>query len=449
MPLLSDSHILQHLLHQLKDPLEVKASANDQVQAYENPYFQSPQQYWSDLALAGGYPSILLLLTVLQKKGLLIDDQEKLIHRYVLAIKKSIEDAAITNLSLFGGLTGVCFAIQQVSLEGNRYARMLQTMNSYLINRVRCEYIEPLQEKVQQRTPISSYLYDVISGISGIGRYFLEDLSQPHFQEISQEIAQVLVDMCDEVSIHGKKVHGWYLSSNDPINWDLKNSSSLGNFNLGLAHGVTGILAFLSSALLRGVHVERQKETIQKIATWIQKKSFYYDSSIQWPDKISWEEEVENKPSEKMRYKNAWCYGTPGISRALFLAGKALEDNELIKFALEAYYSISQGDPSDWLPISPSLCHGVAGLLLITKEMAIESECKDLLPMLKELDTRLISKYSSEFPFGFQDVEFDQSGTPIYLNKIGLLDGSVGILLTLLTINDSDSKWHTPFLIYA
>lgn len=364
-----------------------------------------PQQYWDDLALGCGYPGHLLLFANLERKGIV---KEGMAHQYVLKIKEVIETRGVVNFSLFGGLTGVCFALQQASDAGRRYQKMLETLHQFLLEKIEERYFLP----IAQGGPYSSTLYDVIQGLSGIGAYILQVS-----ERCSEKISKALIALCQPIIVDNREVPGWYLGPDDILN---RNKS--GNFNLGLAHGVTGILAYLSLATLKGVEVAGQSEMIQQISTWLLVKSH----NMRWPATIPFEGEQSQTVC-----KDAWCYGVPGIARTLFLAGKALKDEDLKSFAAEAFRRVFTRSREEWQLPGPMLCHGIAGLLMITLEMSKERGCEDLKKRVEEL-----------YPILVSSLDIEQS-------QCEFLDGSAGVALTLLSLEDPDVNWHYPLMIHG
>lgn len=407
-----------------------------------------PISTWGDLALANGYPSLLLFFSYLEQKGFLEKKEVSIVHSYVLKIKEAIETEGIQSLSLFSGVAGVCFALKEASIEGARYQRMLTTLHTHLLNRVTSSYLEPIEQNICLNRPSSSRLYDPIQGISGIGRYALENLSDPRFFQLAESIVKTLVRISQPLFIDDRWIPGWLASPSDPTNASRRKENFKGNFNLGLAHGVTGILAFLSVASLKGIEIEGQKEAIARIGEWICEKSFVNNGMVQWPYTISWEEEVEKRTGSYTPSRDAWCYGAPGIARTLFLAGKAIDNKKLQNFSSSAFESIFSRTREEWNIPGPTLCHGVAGLLLITNEMAKEAGHEKLFTQVDSLKEMLLTYYNLAAPFGFKDIEPCRSGISTEVSKVGFLEGSVGIFLTLLSLSDTKMNWHLPLLIH-
>ena len=432
----------------IKDPIAVKQFMSDPLKVYGAG--TASYASWKDLSLGTGYPGILLLCTLLEKLGLC---SEGIAHRYVLEIKTVLENHGINSYSLYSGLTGLCYAIEMASFEKTRYQSFLQTLQSLLLNKVEEAYLIPLSNNIKQKIPSSPSLYDPISGVCGIGRYALENLSIPSFHKLSEKITNILIQFSLPILVKSHLVPGWYLPASDHLNEvKFKKNHPNGNFNLGLAHGVTGILAFLSTAYLKGIRMEGHREAIERLATWIRSKSFSYQGGTCWPYAISWEEEVEGKPIEPKLIKAGWCYGVPGIARTLFLAGKALKDIELKEFATRSMVELLSKPAKEWRLPGPGLCHGIAGLLAITQAMSDENEGKELQPKVLELKEMLINQYDPETPWGFADLDFVSTPDHGYhltkMNKVGLLEGATGVLLTLLSPYEKTFNWQLPLMIY-
>ncbi|MGH2612297.1 MAG: lanthionine synthetase C family protein [Rhabdochlamydiaceae bacterium] len=404
---------------------------------------------WYDLSLADGYPGLLILFATLERRGLLEKNDGSIAHQYVLKIKEALETQDFPGISLFSGITGVCFAIQYASLEGRRYQRMLMQLHETLLRHIKTDYLQPLQENIRSNSHSSSLLFDTMQGVAGIGRYILENVQSQEFADTTALITETLIALSKPLVIDENTVPGWYLLRNDPVNIPDPDCCSRGNFNLGLAHGIPGVLAFLAIALLKGISVEGQKDAIQRISYWLMERSFIDSQAIRWDYNVSWDEEVLHKKKSLYPCKDAWCYGVPGIAGALLIAGKAIGDHKLQTFAKRAFLDIFIRSQKEWNLPGPALCHGIAGLLLTTYEMSKENGCEILIPKVVELEQILLSFYNENFHFGFKDLEFCRNGKLFQANHPGLLNGSTGILLTLLTLSDPSLKWHTPLMIYG
>ena len=420
-----NSEFMAYSVQKLRNHSLIETAMRNSSHMYKDSLFPHPS--WNSLSLCEGYPGILLLFSFLEEQELI---QEGIAHTYVLRIKEILEKDGIADLSLFSGLTGICFAIHHASRQGTRYSRLLYKLHCVLAERIKFVYLDPLSKNRSNHSYTSSFLYDSVQGLCGIGRYLLEHVDNPFLLDRLKEITNALIAMTLPIHVDGVSVPGWCLSPQDPLN--VRGKEELhGNFNIGLAHGAPGILSFLAMVSLRGVIVDGLKEALERLSSWICAKSLIIDGMIRWPSSISWEEEVGSCPQKKDLARDAWCYGVPGVARSLFLAGRALRMSSLRDFAMTAFRSIFLRSPISWNLPGPSLCHGIAGLLLITYQMAQEEEGSDLLIQVNYLQEMLDVFYQKEHLFGFQDVEPSKKGGYVQIDNPGFLEGASGILLTL------------------
>jgi class I lanthipeptide synthase len=401
---------------------------------------------WDDLSISSGYSGILLLFTELERHF----GEEKwdtAAHQYVLKIKSSIESIGIASCSLYGGLAGICFAIQQASHDGTRYQKLLNVLNTILLERVQREYIAPIHEHLKEKKPCPATYYDTIQGISGIGLYYLMNLNSELFAKELTELVKLSISLTQPIMIDGHTVPGWYLSQKDQfIDLD-KQRYPNGNFNLGLSHGIPGIVAFLSIALLHGVRVEGQEEAIERAVLWIQAKRQSHRFSSYWVKCVSFEEEISELRQNHNHGMDAWCYGSPGVARSLYLAGKALKKEDLKEYALRSFRTIFMRSREEWGLAGPTFCHGISGLLAITTVMAQETLDLELKNQVANLEQLLLQYYQGEYPFGFRDFEPMKEGSYAQIDKAGILEGASGVLLSLLAVHTSAYHWRMPFLI--
>lgn len=432
--------LISKLSQQLVDPDRIKKLV---FEAYQNPQLSAPEPPWKDLSLYCGYPSLLLASSTLQSIGMI---DESIPHLYVLKIKEILETDGISDLSLFGGVTGVCVAIQYASCGGQRYLRMLESLHNWLFDRIDAVYLQPLWANQKNQDVTFSSLYDIVQGIAGIGRYLLEFLDQPNFEFYLEKIVASLVGLSQPFNYHGHAVPGWALSPHDYLNYKDQNLAHA-NFNMGLSHGIPGVLALLSMVKLRGIRYPGLSEAIERIATWIKERSFLYEGAIRWSTSVSWDEEIGLKPIAEVPCHDAWCYGVPGVARSLFLGGKALKNDSLKSFAKEAFYGIFLRDAHSWGLPGPGICHGIGGLLLVTSQMAKEEGCGDLSHRVSELEKCVTSFCKEDYPLGIKDYQPTKSGNYLEVDNPGFLEGATGTLCALLSASNSNLQSHLPFLI--
>jgi len=407
---------------------------------------------WADISLSHGFPALVCFYVQLDER-FPQNGWGYVAHEYILKIGKILEAEGVHDFSLFSGLAGICYAVLKASKQKTRYQNLLNNLNPLLSNSIKKNFLVPLELDIKKEQPSSVNYYDTIQGIVGIGAYCLQDAQNPLLYESLTSIIETLIKRCKPIQIGNHQVPGWYVPVKYQFMEQDKELYPQGNFNLGLAHGIPGVLALLSLAYQKGIQLPFQRQTIRTIVKWIKNHSQVKNGLTIWPDRISFETEIEQKAETNYLYRDAWCYGNPGIIRSLYLAGKALHNTALKKYALSIFKTTFDRPKEEWWLPGPTFCHGISGLLAITNRMAIDTKDPFLDTKVSFLRELLLQFYDSSHPFGFQDLEPTnyQKGkeglTYISLNKAGLLEGASGIGLALLEIGKKGSSWDAPFLI--
>ena len=439
--------LVKDIADRLRNSDKVKALVSHQDN--HNPLPVDPAfsgDMWFDLPLAVGYPSLLLLFSELASQ-FPNENWETASHHTVLKIAGCLQGQNISQFSLYTGLAGVCYAIQKASGNGKHYRKLLDNLNNHLIQAIETHYLAPIRNNLNQGKPSPSRLYDLIQGITGIGIYLLENPSNPLFPETLERVLENLIKLSMPLKVDGKEVPGWYLPPELQVK--SKQQDSKGHCDIGLAHGISGVLGFLSLCSIRGIEIHGQKEAMQRIIQWLQQQRRDSKEGYFWKT-IQQEEDIQKKDArEQFTGRDAWCYGTPGVAASLLLASKAMHDDALKTYAHASLLSVFNRSREQWFLPGPTMCHGISGLLLITQAAAKENACPVLTQKAEMLLDILLEYFNPEFPFGFKEYEPCSNGSFFQCDCSGLLNGASGVLLTLLSYkNKTDSRWHLPFLIH-
>ncbi len=442
--------IIFDIAEKLRDPVQVKSLVTRE--SNRNP---AMPQYspWGDISLAHGYPSMVLLYHELHQR---FPDQnwDRVRHEYIRKTVESIEQNGVRNLSLFSGLAGVCYAVSVVSQGSRHYQQLLQKLDEILLACLPDCYFLPLEKDISQGVPSSIFLYDLIQGIVGVGVYLLSRMHDARLFSTLVTLIELLIRRALPINVNGYEVAGWYLPfEHQFIEQDKKNYPQ-GNFNLGLSHGMTGILSFLSLASLAGIDLKGQKEAIECLRSWLQDKAIRRNGILMWPERVTWASEIFGASDFGFMQRMGWCYGKPGILRTLYLAGIAEDDFLLINEAHNRFKEIFRVSEEEWNLPGPMFCHGLLGLYVTTLRMAQDTQDEELILESSRLKAKILDFYEPYSPFGFRDVEpksLDRESIHqehVHIDKAGLLDGSVGIALALLeAASPMKRRWDAPFLI--
>lgn len=379
---------LEYTLSRLEDPDSVEAHSAS----------------WRPLSLARGSCSLALLFchpAAYRKKAL---------KGYIDKLLVTLTATPLSDLSLFDGLAGVAYTLRTALAYDTSYHKLLATVDSLIINNL---------------THTSGW--DLTHGAAGVGLY----LAYAKKQEVTVLIHQIIT-LCTP-----QKIPGWYLSKDNQFIEEDKAFYPNGNCNLGLAHGAAGMLFFLAFAAKQGFMLPGQKEAMRYLASWLMDKALVKDGYTVFPERVSLETEL-GLQEHKGLIRMAWCYGNPGVLRSLFLAAAALEDKTLLHYAHQEFCNIFTLDEKVWYLPSATLCHGLAGLLLLTQTMAQETLDPYLFEQCRKLSDKIVSHFDPDAPFGFYNLEpsagsrEEQSTTFTRQNNAGLVDGAAGIVYALL-----------------
>jgi hypothetical protein len=282
------------------------------------------------------------------------DGWDRLAHNY---LKRATESTAeVLSPSLMGGLSGLAFTVDYLSLGGTRYQKARASLNDLLVR-----VLKPIIETLPIKKDIVVSAYDHISGVSGVGRYLL---NAPDYTELKDSLARILDWLITRSTM--LESSGFFTLPKDIPSYELEYLIehlpylASGYTNCGLAHGVPGPLALMSLAALEGYKRPGLHEAIRKLAEWTVAQRYEDGWGTNWPTHKPAAETPPNHPT-----RTGWCYGLPGVTRALFLAGRALADEALQSLAADALLAVEKRPVAARAIDSPTFCHGVAGLLQI------------------------------------------------------------------------------------
>ncbi|GAA5046668.1 hypothetical protein HNP84_009768 [Thermocatellispora tengchongensis] len=265
--------------------------------------------------------------------------------------------------------------------------------------------------------------YDLFYGLTGIAALLLRYTPEP---DILRPILRHLVRLTHPTR---DGLPGWWVGQ-DP---DPRSPTPGGHANLGMAHGITGVLALLASALRAGVSVEGQADAVQYICDWLDQWEQQGESGPWWPQWITRPELDTGRVRQPGPGRPSWCYGTIGIARAQQLAAIALGDTTR---QLHAEHALAAclADPAQLGRLTePGLCHGVAGVYQTTWRAARDALTPSIIAHLPAL-ALLLRQHAAT------GREHDD----------GLLTGTTGLALALHTSTHPappHSGWDTCLLI--
>jgi len=440
---LTDEQIRESVLRTVKagaqrlaDPEQVRMEMLALMQARQ----EAGKEFvpWSAPDLARGYGGFCVLFGAMDRAE--PDGGWDLIgHRYLQAMQQVLMEEGVPGPALWSGLAGVILAARALSREGERYVNFVQELNAFFLQGFP-NLMQFMEGKLEQGVALQEF--DVMQGMSGIGRYLLCFADRQEMKVALERVLRYLVQLCADREWNGHVVPGWFTAPEQQHMASDRTAYPNGHFNCGLSHGIPGPLALLSLAARQGVEVAGQREAIQKIGSWLMRWREQDEFGPLWPARVSWEEYRDGRVQGVVP-REAWCYGGPGVARALWLGGTVLENEEWKRTALAAYQGTARRPERDWNIESDTFCHGRAGLLQMVQRMYSESGDAAVGRLRDQLLVRMLERWNSDDPYGYHEAEHGEQQ-----HLAGLLDGAAGVFTVLIgLIQEQDADWDAVFLI--
>lgn len=300
--------------------------------------------------------------------------------------------------------------------------------------------------------------YDLVGGLARGGRGLMAgaDLGHAESADALRDVLGLLVEMARPIQVHGERVPGWWT---DPgLGWVSEADRAaypLGEFNLGIAHGVCGPLSLLALAHQAGHDVPHMVDAMRTMADWVMRNRVVGEQGSYWPGRVAFEDETGRSPSPAVSVtpRSDWCYGAAGVARTLHLAGRALGDPELSEVSVDAMRSVFQRPHLSTAMPDATFCHGRAGVLLTAVRMAVDTGHPELWQGTDRLSAELARGFDPTTAFGYR-YPLSPAADAHAVDEPGLLQGAAGVALTLLSYADArrgrpmgSSMWDTALLM--
>ncbi|MGI5347943.1 lanthionine synthetase C family protein [Streptomyces sp. CA-250714] len=408
--------------------------------------------------LAQGAPGVALALRYAAE----VFDDDRCLKAGQLQLRRTAEASANAPLAaagLYSGTAGVVWVVAEYARLEPRYLPALATMTDQLGRQALALKLSLSAESV------ASYDYDVIDGAAGQLSALLKaaDVLGEPATGAAREATDRLVDYLLELTRDDGGRPRWFCAPSrypaapgtdgQPVTlpWYLKNFPD-GMFNLGFAHGPPGILAALCRA--DAAHTTgiagwnergdtRVRRVRQRIGDLVRQLDAWRIPGLDHP---TWAAALPPDPdtgrpdttAEQVPGRAAWCYGAPGVAVSLLSASAAGGDPEPAELAAAALAGVERTPVEQWNVFSPTVCHGLSGLLAICGRAAAQTSAPGLRRMCDDLRARVCAHADPDHPHLFPD----QPARGELEHHAGLLNGAAGVLLTLLgTVSRAAAEW--------
>lgn len=278
--------------------------------------------------------------------------------------------------------------------------------------------------------------YDLIGGLVGVGVAALERLPDPAAVVLLERVVLLLAERAE------RRPDGvtWWTA---PQHTGQAERMPSGWYNLGLAHGVPGIIAFLGLVCAANVATATARPLLDGAIGWLLAQRHPFENGARFPRCLG--EGIEPRPG-----RLSWCYGDPGTAAALLVAARAVGEPAWEREAIALALAAAERAPGSAGVHDASLCHGAIGVGHIFNRLwQATGE-----PRLAEaarfwLARGLAMRRPAGRLGGFHAVILGEDGQPARRVAFrGVLLGAAGLGLALLAATtDAEPVWDRILLL--
>ncbi|MBK9073193.1 MAG: lanthionine synthetase C family protein [Myxococcales bacterium] len=200
--------------------------------------------------------------------------------------------------------------------------------------------------------------YDLASGLVGLGIYGLESTNTKAGTEIVSVVLSLLADRSEPVD----SLRSRWLTPRELLFGSNREAYPDGVYDLGVAHGVPGIIAFAAESYARGIAREVALDIAGKAVEWILSVRVLDGG----PGYDSW---VEHGKNAYTGNQVAWCYGGLGLAATVLRAAQVFSRSDWHGQAVNIARACADVSLSSFELRSHALCHGSAGIAHIFNRM--------------------------------------------------------------------------------
>ncbi|MFK0224067.1 lanthionine synthetase C family protein [Streptomyces vinaceus] len=379
------------------------------------------------------------------------DSKRGLAHQCIAHAAKGLATAPAHGL--IGGPAALLAVTQTCAAAGNDYRDLRRKLAQQLASH-HIQLLAPDRPGTDTSPGVPWSHYDWITGPSGTTRLLLDSADSPHetgpdVVEALETTLRHLTTLTEPVMVEGRSVPGWWVSARNQAAPALTAEYPQGFFDLGMAHGITGPLSALCSALDYGREVEGQRKAIETIVNWLLGWILHDEAGPYWPARVTLAEETATTRITTAYTRTAWCYGSPGVAAALHHAGTVLDRPDWCRTALTVLNTALSRNEERWELEGPTLCHGYAGFLLILTRIALATGDPGITTGCRRLTDNLLDHTDDQAAFTFRRhariaPPGEHTENITVLDSPGMLEGAAGIACALLTTARATQHTYTP-----
>lgn len=322
------------------------------------------------------------------------------------------------SLGLFGGAARVGWLVAHVA-DGETANHVCDAIDGALLRHI---------------DDASPPRYELITGLVGLGVYALER------GEAGRPLAVRVLDVLERRARPCGGGIAWFTPPEQLVEWQREDAPH-GYWNLGVAHGVPGVIALLARYVNTSVEPERSARLLDGAVAYL--LGAEPASSPRYP---AWHAEGSTSAPPKARL--AWCYGDLGIALALHAAASARERADWSAEALALARNHARDSLADSLVRDAGICHGAAGVTHLFHRLHRATGDAELRTVAQRWLDHTLTMRSAEPFAGFPASRSSADGERAWVADASLLTGAIGVGLVLAAaISDLEPRWDRLLLV--
>ncbi len=278
--------------------------------------------------------------------------------------------------------------------------------------------------------------WDLVHGAVGLGIVALRRRARPW----AHEAITALVDRLWDTAHRDDRGMSW-VTPPSLIPADTRRSWPQGHVNVGVAHGVTGVVGWLCAVARHGIVHPRIEPMVEQAVAWV--LAVTHEVSPPCVPRFV------GPDGGRQPAQLAWCYGEPATAVVLLAAARQFGREDWEQHARAQAHTVAAGHESFGALPDAGLCHGTVGvghmlhrLHLATAEPALASAA------VAAYACTLAARRPGHGIGGYQTRTMAPDGARRWIDDPGLLMGAAGIGLGLLAAIDSQAPpWGDVFAL--
>lgn len=323
---------------------------------------------------------------------------------------------------LHSGFTGIAWTHAHLDrLHGDPGATDLAAIDNALIDALSAEWTRD---------------YDLIEGLVGIGVYALE--RRP--SDAGARLLDLVVAQLRSHAIRDAAGVAWFTASH-LVPEPPAGTPRLGHYNLGVAHGIPGVIGLLGAAAAAG-H-EPAMALLADAVPWFlaQERPAGADGGF-----AAWRHESESSPAAA---RLAWCYGDAGIAGALMVAALGARREDWQQHARRLATQAARRTVESSGVTDAMVCHGSAGVAHVFNRLWQVTGEASLADAARLWIARTIRFQRPGAGIGgYESWALNAQGQTGWCSDPGVLTGSAGVGLVLLAAaTNVEPEWDRALLL--